>query len=61
MESRVALKMLLVGFALVVTLFVVLDPATWKKTSQDWWRGMSPGRRKLVVAAVGATVLQSFL
>ena len=61
MESRVALKMLLVGFALVVTLFVVLDPATWKKTNQDWWRGMSPGRRKLVVAAVGATVLQSVL
>ena len=60
MELRVALKLLLVGFALVVTLFVALDPATWRKTNQDWWRGMSPGRRKLVVAAVGATILQTF-
>ena len=61
MPPASVLKLLLVGFAIVVALFVMLDPATWKKSNQDWWRSMSPGRRRLVLAALAATLLQTFL
>jgi hypothetical protein len=61
MEPRAVAKLLLVGFAIVVASFVVLDPATWKQSNRDWWQGMGPVRRKLVIAALGATILQTFL
>jgi len=61
MEPRAAARLLLVCFAIAVTLVIVLDPATWRKSNRDWWQGMSPSRRKLAIAALAATILQTFL
>lgn len=61
METRLAVKLALSGFAIVVALLVVLDPGMWRKSNHDWWNDMTPLRRKLVIAALGASLVQSFL
>jgi hypothetical protein len=61
MDTRSAVKLALAGFAIAVALSVALDPRTWRASHGEWWAGMTPLRRRLVIAALGASLAQSLL
>lgn len=61
MDPRSAVDLALTGFAIAVGLSIVFDRRTWQASNRDWWGAMSPLRKRLVIAALVASIVQGLL
>ncbi len=61
MVPLAVLKLLLCSVAVIGISYACLGSGAFKRANKDWWGGLSKQKRAAFVAAIGATIAQSFL
>ena len=61
MSVFAAFRLLLIGIAIVGTAYVCIGSGVFSNKHEDWWGNLPPNKKNILYAAIGATILQSFL
>jgi hypothetical protein len=58
-SAEQAIRLSIIAFALVAMVYVCTGSGLW--SSDNWWEELPDHKRKLFIAAIGVSILQTFL
>ncbi|MBW2274231.1 MAG: hypothetical protein JRG96_13240 [Deltaproteobacteria bacterium] len=61
MPIESAVRLGLIAFAVVTIAYVCIGTGLWDKSNSDWWSQLPDHKRKLFIAAIALSLLQSFI